>query len=58
MAWTALIVAGLLEVVWSYFMKLSDGFSKPVPSAACIGAMIASFVLLSYAMKSLPLGTA
>ena len=58
MAWLALIVAGLLEVVWSYFMKLSDGFTKPGPSAITIVAMIASFLLLSYAMKFLPLGTA
>ncbi len=58
MAWAALLVAGLLEVVWSYFMKLSQGFTKPGPSAVTIIAMIASFALLSYAMKSLPLGTA
>ena len=58
MAWAALIVAGLLEVVWSYFMKLSQGFTRPVPSVVTIATMIASFVLLSYAMKSLPLGTA
>jgi quaternary ammonium compound-resistance protein SugE len=58
MAWAALLVAGLLEVVWSYFMKRSEGFTRPGPSAITIIAMIASFALLSYAMKSLPLGTA
>ena len=58
MAWAALIVAGLLEVVWAYAMKLSLGFTKPGPSAVTIVAMIISFTLLSYAMKSLPLGTA
>jgi quaternary ammonium compound-resistance protein SugE len=58
MAWAALLIAGLLEVVWSYFMKRSEGFTKPMPSAVTIIAMIASFALLSYAMKSLPLGTA
>jgi quaternary ammonium compound-resistance protein SugE len=58
MAWAALIVAGLLEVVWAYAMKLSQGFSKPGPSVVTIVAMIVSFTLLSYAMKSLPLGTA
>ena len=58
MAWALLIVAGVLEVIWAYFMKVSDGFSKLVPSVLTIIFMIASFALLSYAMKTLPLGTA
>ena len=58
MAWAILFVAGILEVVWAYAMKLSDGFSRPVSSAVTIGAMILSFGLLAVAMKSLPLGTA
>ena len=58
MAWASLLIAGLLEVVWSYFMKRSEGFTRPMPSAVTIVTMIASFALLSYAMKSLPLGTA
>lgn len=39
-------------------MKVSDGFTRPVPSVTTIVAMIASFALLSLAMRSLPLGTA
>lgn len=58
MAWLFLLVAGLLEVVWAYSMKLSHGFTKPVASAVTIVTMLASFALLSYAMRSLPLGTA
>ena len=58
MAWLVLIVAGLLEVVWAYFMKVSDGFTKLTPSILTIVFMIASFALLSHAMKTLPLGTA
>ena len=58
MAWLFLFVAGLLEVVWAYSMKLSDGFSKPVPSIVTLVAMIFSFGLLSLAMRTLPLGTA
>ena len=58
MAWIYLLFAGLLEVVWAYSMKLSDGFTRPVASAVTIIAMIASFALLSMAMKALPLGTA
>jgi quaternary ammonium compound-resistance protein SugE len=58
MAWIALFVAGLLEVVWAFSMKLSDGFSKPVPTVVTLVTMIGSFALLSLAMRSLPLGTA
>jgi quaternary ammonium compound-resistance protein SugE len=56
-AWVVLFVAGVLEVVWAYAMKLSDGFARPVPSAVTVVAMLLSFGLLAYAMKSLPLGT-
>ena len=58
MAWLVLFVAGLLEIVWAYSMKLSDGFTRPLPSVVTLVAMIASFGLLAMAMKSLPLGTA
>lgn len=58
MAWVFLVLAGLLEIVWAFTMKLSVGFTKPVPSAITIVAMIASFALLSMSMKTLPLGTA
>jgi quaternary ammonium compound-resistance protein SugE len=58
MAWMYLLVAGLLEIVWAYTMKLSQGFSRPGPTALTILVMLASFALLSLAMKTLPLGTA
>lgn len=58
MAWVLLFIAGLLEVVWAYFMKLSQGFTQLTPSVITIVTMIASFTLLSVAMRSLPLGTA
>lgn len=58
MAWLLLIIAGILEVLWAFTMKQSAGFSRLVPSAITIVAMIASFGLLSVSMKSLPLGTA
>lgn len=58
MAWVYLVLAGLLEVVWAFAMKQSDGFSRPLPSAVTLAAMIVSFGLLSLAMRSLPLGTA
>lgn len=58
MAWLILIVAGMLEVVWAYTMKLSHGFTRLGPSVVTLAAMIASFALLAHAMRTLPLGTA
>jgi quaternary ammonium compound-resistance protein SugE len=58
MAWMYVLAAGLLEIVWAYTMKLSEGFSRPLPTALTIVVMLASFALLSLSMKTLPLGTA
>jgi quaternary ammonium compound-resistance protein SugE len=58
MAWILLFVAGVLEVVWAFTMKLSEGFTRPATSIVTIAAMIASFGLLAIAMRTLPLGTA
>jgi quaternary ammonium compound-resistance protein SugE len=58
MAWITLVAAGLLEMVWAYFMKESDGFSRLAPSVASIAGMIASVGLLALAMRTIPLGTA
>ena len=58
MAWVYLLIAGVLEVLWAYTMKQSHGFTNLKYSAITIVAMIASFGLLSFAMRTLPLGTA
>jgi quaternary ammonium compound-resistance protein SugE len=58
MAWVLLFVAGLLEIVWAFTMKLSHGFTRPSASLVTLVAMLASFGLLSASMKTLPLGTA
>lgn len=57
MAWVYLVLAGGLEVFWSTFMKLSEGFSRPGYTALTLVGMAASFLLLSQATKVLPLGT-
>jgi len=56
--WFILIVAGLLEVVWAFFMKQSAGFTRLVPSIVTLVTMGASFGLLSLSMRTLPLGPA
>lgn len=58
MAWVYLLIAGLLEIVWAYFMKQSAGFTRLWPSVATLGFMAVSFALLSISMKTLPMGTA
>jgi quaternary ammonium compound-resistance protein SugE len=58
MAWIILVLAGLLEVVWAFSMKQSAGFSRLWPSIVTLGAMALSFAMLSWSMRTLPLGTA
>lgn len=58
MAWVLLFIAGVFEVVWAFFMKQSDGFTRLTPSIITLLAMLISFALLSLSMRSLPLGTA
>ncbi|MFF9122991.1 DMT family transporter [Streptomyces sp. NPDC014889] len=58
MAWVLLVLAGLLEVGWSIGMKFTDGFTRPLPSVLTGAGIVTSMVLLSYAARSLPIGTA
>ncbi|MBD0272921.1 MAG: quaternary ammonium compound efflux SMR transporter SugE [Acetobacteraceae bacterium] len=58
MAWLVLVIAGLFEVVWAFAMKRSEGFTRLWPSVVTVAAMLVSFGLLAWSMRSLPLGTA
>lgn len=58
MEWVYLVIAGGLEVVWSTCMKFSEGFSDLKYTILTVVGMIFSFLFLSQATKSLPLGTA
>ncbi|GII03955.1 DMT family transporter [Planobispora takensis] len=58
MAWLMLITAGLFEVAMAYSLKLSDGFSAPLPSLGFAVSALLSFGLLALALKSLDVGTA
>lgn len=57
-AWILLLIAGVLEVVWSCSMKASDGYTKHLYTGITFIAAWLSFWLLGLAMQSLPLGTA
>ena len=58
MAWVILFVAGLLETGWAIGLKYTEGFSRLWPSVWTILAMVLSLIMLSYALKTLPIGTA
>ncbi|WP_312935290.1 quaternary ammonium compound efflux SMR transporter SugE [Pseudomonas sp.] len=58
MSWIILFCAGLFEIGWAVGLKYTDGFTRPLPTALTIGAMIVSIGLLGMAVKELPLGTA
>lgn len=57
-SWLILFVAGLFEVTWAVGLKYTAGFSKLWPSVFTVAAMIISMGLLSYSVKTLPVGTA
>ena len=58
MSWYLLFLAGLFEIGWAIGLEYSEGFSKPGPTLGTAVAMIVSLVLLSRAVKELPIGTA
>ena len=53
-----LLIAGGLEVFWSTFLKLSEGFTRPLYTVLTLAGLAASFFFLAQATKVLPLGTA
>ncbi|MBM5782876.1 MAG: multidrug efflux SMR transporter [Pelagibacterales bacterium] len=57
-AWIALIVAGIFEVVWAYFLKQSHGFTKVFPVVLFIITLAISMILLAYAVKQIPISIA
>src|SRR5215471_5209415 len=58
LAWMLLLLAGLLEIVWSVSMKASNGFTKHHFTALTLVAAGLSFWLLGLALRQLPVGTA
>lgn len=56
MAWVVLFIAGLFEIVWAVGLKYTEGFTKLWPSVGTVGAMVVSFLLLSHALRTIPVG--
>lgn len=57
MAWTVLVVSGLLETAWAIALDRSSGFSRPAPTVVFVVALILSMVGLAYALREIPVGT-
>jgi quaternary ammonium compound-resistance protein SugE len=57
-AWLLILASGLLEIAFSFSMKLSDSYTKLIPSVISIGAAILSVWLMSLTLKTIPVGTA
>lgn len=57
MSWFLLFVAGIFEICWAIGLKYSHGFTKFWPSVFTVASMIISMVLLSLAVKEIPIGT-
>jgi len=57
LAWSLLVVAGILEVGWAIGLKYTEGFSRLWPTAATLATMVASVALLAQALKVIPVGT-
>lgn len=58
MDWIVLFIAGLFETTWAIGLKYTDGFTRLWPTIGTVAAMIISLLLLGFAMKTLPVGTA
>ena len=58
MAWSALLLAGLFEILWVLGLKYSDGFTRVWPTVVTVASIPLSFLLLSVSLQSVPLGTA
>ncbi|WP_363799220.1 multidrug efflux SMR transporter [Lysobacter firmicutimachus] len=57
-AWTLLIAAGLIDVVWALTMKLSQGYTRLGWSVLSVISLIAFVWLLGRALTALPVGSA
>jgi len=58
MEWLYLIIAGLFEISFTVFLKISDNFTNIKWSILFIISYILSVVFLSKSMQQIPMGTA
>jgi quaternary ammonium compound-resistance protein SugE len=58
LGWVAVLVAGVLEIAWAHSIRLTEGFTRPIATAASAALTVAVLVILSVAMRTVPVGTA
>ncbi|MGW1738592.1 DMT family transporter [Nocardia sp. NPDC001965] len=58
MNWLILISAGIVEIAWSQSIKPTQNFTRPAATLLCFALAAVAVYLLSYAMRTLPVGTA
>jgi quaternary ammonium compound-resistance protein SugE len=57
MAWTYILIAGCFEIVFALGLKYTEGFTRLGPSLLTVVAGVASLLILSQSLKTLPVGT-
>jgi quaternary ammonium compound-resistance protein SugE len=57
MAWTYLVIAGLLEIGWAVGLKYTEGWTRLWPSVLTLATMTASLYCLALAVRVIPIGT-
>lgn len=57
-AWSMLLVAGLFEVAWAYYLKASQGLSLLIPTLLFVVTLSISMGLLGFSVRTIPLGVA
>ena len=58
MSWLVLIASGCMESVWAVALGKSEGFTHIGPTIVFVVALVLSMLGLSFAVKTLPTGTA
>ena len=58
MSWILIVVAGVLEAAWASLLPVTNGLSRPLPTAGFLVLLAASMFALARATESIPLGTA
>ncbi|MFG3155998.1 DMT family transporter [Streptomyces sp. NPDC048219] len=57
MAWMVLVLAGIMETVWATALDASRNLSRLWPAVLFLVALVLSMTGLSYAMRTVPIGT-
>lgn len=58
MSWLVLVASGCMESVWAIALGKSEGFTHVGPTIVFVVALVLSMLGLSFAVKTLPTGTA